>query len=78
MPGCLGAQEGQAGVKDTTRNCLLPCSQEMALVGVSVCLCVLEEGSALEQSVDLCWRKEGGGVSEYLGEEGMSDGGKRV
>lgn len=73
----------QAGVKDISMNstcAFCPAVMEMALVCVSLCvfmsvsMYMLEEGSVLEQAVDLYKRREEGGVSEYLREEGMSDG----
>lgn len=64
---------GQAWVKDTSMNAtcaFCPAVVEMALVCVSLCLCVyvcvyvcvLKERSVLEQAVDLCGRREEGGL----------------
>lgn len=51
----------------------------MALVGVSLCvfmsLSICVSGGA---GCGSCWRREDGGASEYLREEGMSDGGGHV
>lgn len=92
MPGCLAARVGQAGGKDTSMNptcAFCPEGIRMALVGVSLCvfmsvsICV-RGGKCRGAGCGSCWRKKGrwrmkdGGVSEYLREEGMSDGGGHV